>query len=62
MQIAGFYGPNILRGKEVNIWCEKFQDGRTNLKGNLGKKRGRPKILHTDGNCSKVGFSFIRNL
>ncbi|GBO15447.1 hypothetical protein AVEN_147261-1 [Araneus ventricosus] len=47
-RLQDVYGPDILNRKEVNFWCQKFKDGRTE------KKRDRQRTSHTDDNCSKV--------
>ncbi|GBM98212.1 hypothetical protein AVEN_152290-1 [Araneus ventricosus] len=40
--------------KNVNVWCQQFKDGRTDLKGDQEKKRGRPRTTHTDDNFWKI--------
>ncbi|GBL90705.1 hypothetical protein AVEN_223356-1 [Araneus ventricosus] len=53
-RLQGVYGLNVLRRKKVNVWCQQFKDGRTDLNDDEEKKRGRPRTSHTDDNCSKV--------
>ncbi|GBO30237.1 hypothetical protein AVEN_31469-1 [Araneus ventricosus] len=52
-QIARCLWAEHLKPKKVNVWCQQFKDGRTDLKGDQEKKTDRPRTSHTSDNCSK---------
>jgi hypothetical protein len=40
-------GPNVFSRKEVSVWCDRFQDGRTALNDDPEGDRGGPRTSHT---------------
>lgn len=53
-RLVSVYGQKVFSRKEVSVWCNKFKDGLTALIDDPQQHRGRPRILHTDGNCVSV--------
>ncbi|KAF2896065.1 hypothetical protein ILUMI_10109 [Ignelater luminosus] len=60
-RLQGVYGLNVLRRKEVSVWCKEFEDGRGELKDDPEKKRDRPRTSHTnyERQIGKAAASFV---
>jgi hypothetical protein len=44
-RLVSVYGQNVFSQKEVSVWCNKFEDGRTALIDDPLKHRGRLRNL-----------------